>query len=149
MVKLYELLSVDRIMILDTIDKNTALREVCRLLATAGSVSDTAELEKAIFERENIISTSIGLGIAIPHVRLESVTGMTMAIGIVKEGIEYNAFDDLPVNIIIMIAAPAGSHREYLSLLARIALLLKNHEIRKKLVEAESPEQVYEVLKGH
>ena len=149
MVKLYELLSVERIRILDTADKTEALKAVCQLMSTAESVTDPVELEKALFERESIISTSIGLGIAIPHVRLESVTKMTMAVGIVKEGIEYNAFDDLPVNIIIMIAAPAGSHREYLSLLATIALLLKNNTIRKKLVEANKPEQIYEVLKGH
>ena len=51
---------------------------------------------------------------------------MTIAIGVVKEGMDYKSFDDKPVNIIIMIAAPVGSHKEYLSLLAKIALLLKN-----------------------
>ena len=149
MVKICDLISVDRISILNTKDKNEALKDLCHILATADTIKDSAELEKAIFERENIISTSMGLGIAIPHVRLKSVTGMTIAIGVVKEGMDYKSFDDKPVNIIIMIAAPEGSHREYLSLLAKIALLLKNKSIRKSILEAENSLGIYNVLKRY
>ena len=149
MIKIFNLLAGDRIKILDTQDKDEAITEICRMLATADAITDAAELEKAIFERENIISTSIGLGIAIPHVRLKSVTDLTMAIGIAKEGIDYKSFDDLPVHIIIMIAAPEGSHREYLSVLAKIALLLKNEKIRNSILEADSSKEIYDVLKVH
>ena len=147
--KIFDLLSVDRIGIIDTNDKKEALTEICDLMASADSVTDSEELKDAIFDRENIISTSIGLGIAIPHVRLKSVTEMTIAVGIVKGGIDYQSFDDQPVNIIIMIAAPEGAHREYLSVLAKIALLLKNPALRKSILKAESPQDIYEVLKGH
>jgi len=149
MMKIFDLLSVDRIGIIDTNDKKEALTEICDLMASADSVTDSEELKDAIFDRENIISTSIGLGIAIPHVRLKSVTEMTIAVGIVKGGIDYQSFDDQPVNIIIMIAAPEGAHREYLSVLAKIALLLKNPALRKSILKAESPQDIYEVLKGH
>jgi len=149
MLKIFDLLSSERIKILTTSDKNDALKEIYRLLSSAETVKDEAELEKAIFEREDIISTGIGLGIAIPHVRLKSVTGMTIAIGVIKEGIDYNSFDGEPVNIIIMIAAPEGAHREYLSVLAKIALLLKNESIRKSILEAESANEIYNVLKGY
>lgn len=149
MVKIFDLLSEDRIRILAAKDKEEVLREVCHILASADTVKDAEELEKAIFDRENIISTSIGLGIAIPHVRLKSVTGMTIAIGVLKKGIDYKSFDDLPVNIIIMIAAPEGSHREYLSVLAKIALLLKNNSLRESILAAESPQEIYALLKGH
>jgi len=149
MIKIFELLSVDRIKIIETTDKNKALEEICGLMSAAEAVKDTEELRKAIFDRENIISTSIGLGIAIPHVRLESVTGMTIAVGVVKGGIDYKSFDDLPVHIIIMIAAPEGAHREYLSVLAKIALLLKNESLRNTIMDAESPQEIYDALKGH
>ena len=149
MVKISELLSIDRIKILDTTNKDEALGEICKVLVTADTITDSDELEKAIFEREDIISTGIGLGIAIPHVRLKSVTGMTVAIGVIKEGIDYNSFDGDPVNIIIMIAAPEDAHREYLSVLAKIALLLKNESIRKSILKADSPSEIYDVLKGH
>ena len=149
MIKIFNLVSKDRIKILTTQDKDEALDEICQILSTADTIMDEAELIKAIFERENIISTSIGLGIAIPHVRLKSVKGMTIAIGVVKEGIDFKSFDDLPVNIIIMIAAPEGSHREYLSVLAKIALLLKNESIRKSILDSESPQEIYDVLRKH
>ena len=149
MIKIFDLISMDRIRILTVKSKDDALDELCEILSTADTINDSAELRRAIFERENIMSTSIGLGIAIPHVRLQSVTGMTMAIGVVKEGIDYKSFDDSPVNIIIMIAAPAGTHREYLSILAKIALLLKNEAIRESILEAKNPRDIYEVFKGH
>jgi mannitol/fructose-specific phosphotransferase system IIA component (Ntr-type) len=149
MIKISKLLSLGRISILQTRDKNEALKEICRILSTSESIKDSVELENAVFERERIMSTSIGLGIAIPHVRLKSVTDMTMAVGVIKEGIDYEAFDDLPVNIIIMIAAPEGSHREYLSVLARLALLLKNSSLRNGILNAKSSEEIYDILKEH
>jgi mannitol/fructose-specific phosphotransferase system IIA component (Ntr-type) len=149
MIKISKLLSIDRIKILRTKEKTEALKEICRLLASSENIQDSGELEQAIFERERIMSTSIGLGIAIPHVRLKSVAEMTMAVGVIKEGINYEAFDDLPVNIVIMIAAPEGSHREYLSVLARLALLLKNSSLRNGILNARNEEEIYEILKEH
>lgn len=149
MVKIFDLVTVDRIRILHTTDKDQVLREIIRLLSTADGITDPAALEQAIFEREKLMSTSIGLGIAIPHVRLPSVKAMTVAVGVIKEGIDYQAFDDMPVNIIIMIAAPEGSHREYLSVLAKLALLLKNKALREAILSAATPEEIFDVLKGH
>jgi mannitol/fructose-specific phosphotransferase system IIA component (Ntr-type) len=149
MIKIFRLLSLDRIKILKPNSKNETLNELCRVISTSDTIKDPGELGMAIFEREKIMSTSIGLGIAIPHVRLKSVTDMTMAVGVIKEGIDYEAFDDMPVHIIIMIAAPEGSHREYLSVLARIALLLKNSAIRNNILKAGNAEEIYELLKSH
>jgi mannitol/fructose-specific phosphotransferase system IIA component (Ntr-type) len=149
MIKIFKLLSLDRIKILQPGPKSETLHELCRVISTSDAIKDPGELGMAVFEREKIMSTSIGLGIAIPHVRLKSVTEMTMAVGVIKEGIDYEAFDDMPVHIIIMIAAPEGSHREYLSVLARIALLLKNSAIRNNILKAESAEEIFELLKGH
>jgi mannitol/fructose-specific phosphotransferase system IIA component (Ntr-type) len=149
MVKIFKLLTPERVKILRTKNKAEALTEICRMLSTSESIKDPAELERAVFERERIMSTSIGLGIAIPHVRLKSVLDMSMAVGVIREGINYEAFDDLPVNIIIMIAAPEGSHREYLSVLARLALLLKNSAIRNGILNAENAEEIYEIFRAH
>jgi nitrogen PTS system EIIA component len=149
MIKIFDLLSPERVKILHTKSKAEALTEICGLFAHTDSIKDPVELERAVFDRERIMSTSIGLGIAIPHVRLASVTEMTMALGVIKDGIDYEAFDDLPVNIIIMIAAPEGSHREYLSLLARLALLLKNSSIRNGILNTENAEEIFELFRGH
>ncbi len=149
MIKIFKLLSPERVRIIQTRNKAEALTEMCRMLESAESIKDSSELERAVFERERIMSTSIGLGIAIPHVRLKSVEEMTMAVGVIREGIDYEAFDDLPVNIIIMIAAPDGSHREYLSVLARLALLLKNAAIRNSILNAGDADEIYELFRNH
>ena len=149
MLKISELSSIDLIKILEEEEKDSVLREMVLLISNSDSIKDAAELEKAIFERENILSTSIGLGIAIPHVRLKSVTEMTMAVGVSKKGIDYKAFDEQKVYILIMIAAPEGTQRQYLGVLAKIALLLKNASIRESIVNAESPDEIYEIIKSH
>ena len=149
MVKISELISLARIKILDVNEKETALKEIIQILSETDTIKDAAELGKAIFERESIMSTGIGLGIAIPHVRLKSVTDMIMAIGISKKGIDYKAFDGQKVNIIIMIAAPEGTHREYLRILAKIALIFKNDSIRESIINAKSPHDIYNILKDH
>jgi PTS system nitrogen regulatory IIA component len=72
-----------------------------------------------------------------------------MAVGVSKQGIEYNAFDDQKINIIIMIAASEGTQRQYLSILAKIALLLKNNAIRESIIKSETPDEIYSILKEH
>ena len=146
--QIYDMISVDRIKIIEAKDKESALKEIVGLLSTAGSIRDKQEFEKAIMDREKILSTSIGIGIAIPHVRLDSVTDITIAIGVLKKGIDYESFDGQPVNIIIMIASPSGAHREYLRTLAKIALFLKNPTLRNKILSAETPGEIYAAMKG-
>lgn len=146
--QIFDMISEDRIKIIEAKDKESALKEMVDLLATAKSIRDKEEFEKAILDREKILSTSIGLGIAIPHVRLDSVTEITIAIGVCKNDIEYESFDGQPVNIIIMIASPSEAHREYLRTLAKIALLLKNPSLRNKILGAENPNEIYAALKG-
>ena len=72
----------------------------------------------------------------------------TIAIGTCRNAIDYDAFDGQPVNIIIMIASPEGTHREYLSILAKIVLLFKNSDVRNRILKAESAEDIYSALKG-
>ena len=149
MIMMADLVSEDRIRIFDRDDKTTILSEMSRLLSRANAVGDPVELERAVFEREAMLSTGIGLGIAIPHVCLASVSALCMAIGIVREGVDFKSFDDRPVTIIIMIAAPEGSHREYLGLLAKLVLILKNPAIRERILKAETPADVYEIFKAN
>jgi len=143
------LISPERILFLKEMDKEKALRTLIKILAATEAVTDEKDLETAIFERENILSTGIGLGIAIPHARIESVNRMVMAIGVSHEGIEYNAFDGRNVSILIMIAAPVGTHRQFLSVLARLALLLKNEHVREKILGADNVDDIYTILKDH
>ena len=149
MTDVFKGLTPERIMILTPSDKPTALKTLITRLAETGAVDDRDELERGVFEREQIMSTSIGLGVAVPHARLEGVQEISMAIGVCPEGIDFDAFDGRLIQIIILISAPAGTQREYLSILAKIALLLKNQTFRENIITAGSPKEIFRIIKGN
>jgi mannitol/fructose-specific phosphotransferase system IIA component (Ntr-type) len=103
-------------------------------------------LVKALKEREEILSTGIGLGIAIPHAKISAVKEMTFAIGISRKGISFDSLDGNPARIIILVAAGERQHKEYLRLLSNIMAILKNEAIKKNIIEAESAEEIIKYL---
>ena len=93
------------------------------------------------------MSTAIGRGIAIPHVRLSSVTDLVMAVGISKvDIIDFQTFDDTPVRLLFMIAAAYNQHTYYLQTLSYFSNRLKNQELRDALLEVENPMDAYKLL---
>ncbi|HDL77906.1 MAG TPA: PTS sugar transporter subunit IIA [Lentisphaerae bacterium] len=126
--------------------KEEVIRRLCELLVQDGVGPELDELYHSIMEREKIMSTGIGLGIGVPHVRHPKATRMAAAVAVLEQPIEYGSLDDQPVNIVVMIVSPAGTHRQYLKALAHIALVLKNPTIRQRLLQAENDSQLYEIL---
>lgn len=93
------------------------------------------------------MSTAIGRGIAIPHVRLASVTDLVMAVGISRTDIiDFQAIDDTPVRLLFMIAAAYNQHSYYLQTLSFFSSRLKSQELRDSLLEAETPLDAYNLL---
>jgi PTS system nitrogen regulatory IIA component len=117
------------------------------VLAAAPQVKDKQELTDEILKREELMSTAIGRGIAIPHVRLSSVTDLVMAVGICKTRvIDFQTIDDEPVRLLIMIAAAYNQHSYYLQTLSYFSTRLKNQELREALIAAETAAAAYELL---
>ena len=144
---LCSVLTPERIGILDCNDKENALRCVSDLLATAPDVTNAEELTEGIFYREQLMSTGIGLGIAVPHVRLESVQNPAMAVGISREGIhDYESLDNAPVHLIFMIAAGKDQHKQYLRLLSAVSARLKDDGIRQALMNADDGKHFHDIL---
>ena len=142
---LEQALNPDRACFLDATTKETALRAMIEVLATSDRVQDRAALADAVFKREDIMSTGIGLGLAVPHVRIASVSKLVMAIGISRPGIsDYVSLDDLPVHVVFLIAAPEGQHFEYLKLLAAISSRAK--VLNGQLLECSDESALYELL---
>ncbi|HID96019.1 MAG TPA: PTS sugar transporter subunit IIA [Candidatus Latescibacteria bacterium] len=127
--------------------KEDVIREICRLFVEAGVVSDLEKFIESIQKREQIESTAIGDGIAIPHGRSETVKGLAVAFAGSKEGIDFESLDGKPVHLIFMIAAPNEVRKEYLQAVARIARLLKIKDLKRKLLEAKTREDVMAVIK--
>lgn len=140
------LVNPDRIVTLKADTKDNALKTLVKVLAKTKQVNSEKELAKAISDRERILSTGIGYGIAIPHAKIPSVSDFVAALGICKDGIPFESLDGRPVNLIVMIAGPEGQNEDYLRILARFTAILKSEETRTRIIEAKKPEQVLDIL---
>ena len=112
------------------------------MVAGASELHEKDALWRAILDRESIMSTGIGVEIAVPHAKLVSVADFLIAVGISPGGIEWDAIDGAPVKIIVMIVGPDNRQEDYLRILARVVLLLRNPKNRCKLVETESADEI-------
>lgn len=144
--RLIDMVNAERIVWLDTQDREQFLRELARILATAPEITNSAEFEEAIIEREGIMSTGIGLGLAIPHAKILSVKDFVIAVGISRLGLDFAAIDDLPVHIVVMIATPEREKDNYVRVLAKVVRILKSEEVRKGLIEARDAAAVEAVI---
>ena len=146
-VQVKNILSPDRIVFLNHSTKRDSLGELANSLCTAPQVKNSEELVSEILKREELMSTAIGRGIAIPHVRLSSVTDLVMAIGICKNPIDdFQPLDDVPVRLLFMIAAAYNQHSYYLQTLSFFSSKLKSQELRDSLVAAKTADEVYALL---
>jgi PTS system nitrogen regulatory IIA component len=95
------------------------------------------------------MSTAIGRGIAIPHIRLSSVTDLVISVGISRTDIiDFQPLDDEPVRLVFMIAAAYNQHAYYLQTLSYFSAMLKNRELRDSLLQAQSGQEAYNLLTG-
>ncbi len=146
-IQIKNILSPDRIVFLDHSTKHDALVALANSLSSAPQVKNSEELSNEIIKREELMSTAIGRSIAIPHVRLSSVTDLVMAVGISKvDIIDFQTIDDEPVKLLFMIAAAYNQHAYYLQTLSFFSSKLKNRELRDSLLEATTKEDAYELL---
>lgn len=137
----------ERITFLDVDNKTDALNKLINLSADIPGIDSEEELSKAIFKREELMSTGIGLGIGVPHVRLPNVKNFHITIGVCKKEIlDYKTIDDIPIRIIVMIIGVLNQQSQHIQLLSKIAKLLKINEIRQKILFAETIEQIYNII---
>ncbi len=143
MVDISRLLTVERIVTLkEDCDKDAALSRLVDVLAKTREVTDKAELSRAITDRERILSTGVGGGIAIPHAKVPSVKRFVAAIGISKKGVPFQSQDKKPAHVIVMIAGPENQSEEYIKILARFTAILRKENTVKKILQADGPKAV-------
>jgi len=120
------------------------LREMADILGRSPAVEDADALYNAVLEREKIVSTGIGFGIAIPHAKIAQVRDFCIAIGISRTGVLYPSIDDSLVRILVMIGGPEADQGRYLKLLAKVQRFLK--EERDRILRAPDADHVRELL---
>lgn len=143
------ILSPDRVCFLNHASKKDAMVQLSELLSTAPQVKNAAEITAEMLKREELMTTAIGKGIAIPHVRLSSVTDLVMAVGVSKKDVEdFKSFDEEPVRLLIMIAASYNQHQYYLKTLSYLSGMLKNDDVRLSLLQAQTEREIYDIMTG-
>lgn len=143
---LTELLTPDRVVVpLTARDKAGIIAELTRVLVGRGD-SEYAEVLAAVRERETVLSTGIGNGVAIPHARSAAVRALSLACGVAPTPVPFDAIDGEPVGLVFLIVGPEGSAGEHVKLLSRIASLVRRDAVRERLAAARTPEEFYRVL---
>ena len=146
-VQVKNILAPNRVIFISQTSRHDALVELANTLSSAPQVKRSDELVSEILKREELMSTAIGRGIAIPHVRLSSVTDLVMAVGVCKTPvIDFQPIDDMPVSLLFMIAAAYNQHSYYLQTLSYFSAKLKKKELRDSLLNAATTDDVYKLL---
>lgn len=127
-------------------NKREVIEELVDVLVKSGQVADKKKMVQILMEREDLGSTGIGQGIAIPHGKSDSAKELSAAFGLSRTGIPFEALDGEPVFIFFLLVAPEGTAGAHLKALARISGLLKDKYFRKKLMTATSMAEVIEII---
>lgn len=148
--RLTDLLSAERVAIchnggVPPLDKGAVLKTLAVML-TRGSLVDSADVERVLAEREQLQSTGIGEGVAIPHGALPQLETQHASLLIVPEGLDFVAIDGLAVNIIFAVIGPKRATGEHLKTLARVSRLLRNRAFRDRLVAAPDSKAAYDLI---
>ena len=141
-----EIIATDSVHDLTAETKDEALVELCDIAADSHAVIDHKKFLKAIRDREKIMSTGIGGGVAIPHSRTPSVKDFVITVGRSKNGIDFESLDGLPVNIIILMGSPERKKDEFLKLLEKIGKLLNEPYFKQDFLNANSTSEMSRLL---
>jgi PTS system nitrogen regulatory IIA component len=127
-------------------DKRGVLEELTETISKQDSSVDKTTLVKVLMEREKLGSTGIGDGVAIPHGKINNVDHPIISFGRSKKGLDFESMDGQPVYLFFLIVAPENSSGFHLQVLAKIAKLLKSTTFRKKLMQAATRLELYQII---
>lgn len=121
--------------------KIEAIDKMVDLVENSGNLNNKEEYKKAIIAREEMSTTGIGEGVAIPHAKTKAVNKACLASGVSKDGIDYESFDGSLSHLFFMIAAPDGANDTHLEVLSRLSTILMDEEFRNNLINATSVDE--------
>jgi mannitol/fructose-specific phosphotransferase system IIA component (Ntr-type) len=138
-----------RVRFLSSSNKFLAIEELAQVFSHSDVCSDTEELVRTLKEREEIMSTGIGFGIAIPHVKNSVINRIGFAVGVSRAGINFDSMDGEPVHLVILIVAGEKEQKEYLGLLSRIMGLLKNPGVKDRIISSTKVEEIVGIIESY
>jgi PTS system fructose-specific IIA component/PTS system nitrogen regulatory IIA component len=129
-------------------DKEDVIRELATALAQAGSIAegDTESIVKAIMKREELGSTGIGRGVAVPHTKHASVEKLVGTVGVSVEGVDFNSLDGDKVNLFFLLVSPPDRPGDHLRALENISRQLRDDTFCRFLKQARSAQDIQQLL---
>lgn len=129
-------------------DKQGVIGELVDVLAAVGRVRDAKGLKDAVWAREQTRTTGIGNGLAIPHGKCVGVEQIAVAIGKPSSPMDFQAIDNKPVRLIVLLASPPDKTSDHIQALAHIARLMTMDQFREQVYAATSAAQIFELLRS-
>jgi len=126
--------------------KESVIEELLVLAIKSGNINDRMKAFEDIMKREEMMSTGLEHGIAVPHAKTKAADDLTLSLGISKEGIDFDAADDKPSYLFFMLLAPEDAAGPNVKVLAEIARITKNKEFCRSLINASSPKEVLQLI---
>ncbi|MCB0833498.1 MAG: PTS sugar transporter subunit IIA [Bacteroidetes bacterium] len=146
--KLCEVLTGNLIRIpLQSFEKKEIITELVDILSSNGKLDDRDKVLQAVLERETMMSTGIGNGVAIPHGKSQGVPELAVALGITSQDVNFDSLDGRPVRIVFMLVGPEKASSLHIKMLSRISRLLNQPAFRKRLTESTSGQEIIDTIR--
>ena len=143
-----ESLSPERVFLTQAADKESLLNFLVDSLGSSGEVLNTEALREAVFMRENLMSTGIGLGVGVPHARISPVRRLITAVAVNDRILpDYESIDGGPVRIVFLVAGRPDQQSNYVRLLSAVSRIIKDPARREAILHAPSPETLFDSLR--
>lgn len=133
---------------LDAATREEVLRDLAERLHEHQLIDSADELYGKLLEREQLGSTGVGSGVAIPHCKLRGLSQVVLAIGITRRGVEFGAVDTEPVRLFFLVVSPTEAPAVHLQVLAAISRWLKENSHVSRLLELRDRQAIYHLLEG-
>jgi len=123
-------------------EKEQAIAQTVELMKKSDVITNAPKFLEDVLEREKLGCTSIGKGIALPHARTSHIDQIVIAMTRLKNGIDFDAADEEPVNLLFLLGTPLRAVGEYLNVLSRLSRILKDEKIHKRIMAAQSSAEI-------
>lgn len=117
------------------------------VVASLGRSAEREAVLRAVFERERVLSTGIGGGVALPHAKYDGLSDLVMAAGVTLEPVEYESLDGRPVRLFFLLLGPESAAGDHVRALSRISRIVQNDALRSSLIRATDAERFVRVLR--
>jgi fructose-specific phosphotransferase system IIA component len=132
---------------LEVSDKEELLEQLIRSLQSKVDNEQLDRIREAVLQRESIMSTGVGKGLAIPHGKAKGLSQSYAAFALLQHAVDYEAIDDKPVTMVFLLVGPESENSLHIKLLSRISRLMNNEEFRSSLKECSTAEQILDTFK--